>query len=89
MSTAASARRPRAPPFPDPPGYARHRPEAAPLEQLVEQHYPAFRDLRADAGRPLPDYVQEEFDACLKCGRLEEGFLPVRCGSCSPPTRRR
>lgn len=28
--------------------------------------------------RPLPDYVQEEFDA-YQCGRLEEGFLRVVC----------
>ena len=26
--------------------------------------------------------MPEEFDAYLKCGRLEEGFLRVRCGSC-------
>jgi ribosomal protein S27E len=26
--------------------------------------------------------VQEEFDAYLKCGRLEERFLRVRCGNC-------
>jgi hypothetical protein len=38
--------------------------------------------VQAEAGRPLPDYVQEEFDAYLKCGRLEEGFLRVRCESC-------
>jgi ribosomal protein S27E len=48
----------------------------------VEQRYPDFRELRAREGRSLPDYVQEEFDAYLKCGRLEEGFLRVRCGSC-------
>jgi len=82
MSVAARARRPRAPPFIDPPGYARHRPEATLLYQLVEQHYPAFRDPRAEAGRPLPAYVQEEFDAYLKCGRLEAGFLRVRCEHC-------
>ncbi len=83
MSVAAArARRPRAPQFIDPPGYARHRPESTLLYQLVEQHYPAFRDLRAEAGRVLPDYVQKEFDAYLKCGRLEEGFLRVRCEHC-------
>ena len=83
MSVAAvRVRRPRAPPFVDPPGYVRHRPESTLLYQLVEQHYPAFRELRAEAGRPLPDYVQEEFDAYLKCGRLEEGFLRVRCEHC-------
>ena len=82
MSAAARARRSRAPPFIEPPGYARHRPETTLLYQLVEQHYPAFRDLRAESGRALPDNVQEEFDAYLKCGRLDEGFLRVRCEHC-------
>ncbi len=59
MSVAARARRPRAPPFVDPPGYGRHRPEATLLYQLVQQHYPAFRDLRAEAGKPLP-VLQDE-----------------------------
>ena len=82
MSAATRARRARAPPFLDPPGYARHRPEATLLYQLVERHYPAFREMRAEAGRPLPDYIEQEFDAYLKCGRLEEGFLRVRCETC-------
>jgi ribosomal protein S27E len=38
--------------------------------------------LRAEAGRPLPEHVQEEFEAYLKCGRLEEDFLRVRCDDC-------
>ncbi len=42
MSVAIRARRPRAPPFIDPPGYARHRPEATPLYQLVERCYPVI-----------------------------------------------
>jgi hypothetical protein len=87
MSVAARARRPRAPPFFDPPGYARHRPEATLLYQLVEQHYPAFHELRAEFGRPLPAYVQEEFEAYLKGGRLEEGFLRVRCEQCHAEKR--
>ncbi len=73
MHAAASAR-PRAPEFVDPPSYARHRPETTLLYQLVEQHYRAFREQRAMAGRPLPAWVQEEFDAYLKCGRLKEGL---------------
>jgi hypothetical protein len=81
-AAAAAAPRARAPAFVDPPGYARHRPETTLLYQLVEQHYPPFRELRALAGRPLPDYVQAEFDAYLKCGRLEEGFLRLRCEQC-------
>lgn len=82
MSAATRARRVRAPPFLEPPGYARHRPEATLLYQLVERHYPAFREMRAEAGRSLPDYIEQEFDAYLKCGRLEEGFLRVRCETC-------
>ena len=49
----------------------------------IEQLYPDFRELRAREGRPLPGHVQEEFDAYLNCGRLEKGFLRVRCGSCN------
>jgi hypothetical protein len=82
VSAATRARRARAPPFRDPSGYARHRPEATLLYQLVERHCPAFRELRSEAGRPLPDYLEKEFDAYLKCGRLEEGFLRVRCEDC-------
>lgn len=82
MPAAACAQRSRAPRFIEPSGYTQHRPESTLLRQLVEQHYPDFRELRAREGRPLPDYVQEEFDAYLKCGRLEEGFLRVRCEGC-------
>lgn len=32
--------------------------------------------------RFLPDYVVSEFEDYLKCGRLEHGFLRVRCESC-------
>jgi ribosomal protein S27E len=79
---ASERARRRAPPFIDPPGYARHRPEATLLYQLVERHYPEFVAAREAAGRPLPKYVQEEFEAYLKCGRLEHGFLRVRCEDC-------
>ena len=34
------------------------------------------------AGRSLPDYIEDELDAYLKCGRLEEGLLRVRCEHC-------
>ena len=73
---------PRTPPFIDPPGYVRHRPEATLLYQLVERHYTEFVAVREAAGRPLPKYVQDEFAAYLKCGRLEHGFLRVRCEDC-------
>jgi ribosomal protein S27E len=65
-----------------PPGYQRHRPETTLLYELVAQHYPAFRDRRAAEDRPLPRYVEDEFDAYLKCGLLEHGFLRVKCDAC-------
>lgn len=62
--------------------YQRRQPKQTQLYQLVEQYYPPFRDLMAEQGRRLPEYVQEELDAFLKSGRLEHGFKRVRCGTC-------
>jgi hypothetical protein len=52
------------------------------LCQLVSKHYPVFRQKLTEEGRVLPDYVQREFEGYLKCGRLEHGFLRVRCETC-------
>ena len=62
--------------------HQRHRPEQTLLYQLVERYYPEFVRLMVFQGSPLPHYVTQEFDAFLKCGRLEHGFLRVRCESC-------
>lgn len=62
--------------------YERHRPKTTLLYQLVDAHYPAFADRMAAHGTPLPAYVQREFEDYLKCGRLEHGFLRVRCEVC-------
>lgn len=62
--------------------YLRHQPEQTLLYRIVEQHYPAFTAHLAVQGRELPGYVQREFDDYLKCGRLEHGFLRVRCDTC-------
>ena len=62
--------------------YQRHRPEQTLLYPIVEQHYPAFVAHMAEQERPLPDYVQQEFEDYLRCGRLEQGFLRVRCDTC-------
>lgn len=73
---------PRRQPLPALPRYERHRPETTLLYQLVERHYPAFLEAFDARGRKLPGYVHEEFAAYLKCGRLEHGFLRVRCTAC-------
>ena len=62
--------------------YARHRPEQTLLYQLLERYYPELAGLMAEQGRPFPRYVRKEFDEYLKCGRLEYGFLRLRCDTC-------
>ncbi len=55
---------------------------ANPSHQIVDEYYPAFAALMAEQGKELPGYVQREFEEFLQCGRLEHGFLRVRCESC-------
>ena len=62
--------------------YERHRPQTTLLYQLVSQYYPQFQELMAQQETLLPGYIQQEFEAYLKCGRLEHGFLRVRCECC-------
>ena len=62
--------------------YERHRPEQTLLYQLVEKHYPALVEQLEFQGKSLPAHVHREFEAYLKCGRLEHGFLRVRCDKC-------
>ena len=64
--------------------YERHCPEQTLLYQLVEEHYPAFVAELAAQGREVPAYVAREFEEYLKCGRLQQGFLRVRCEACLP-----
>ena len=49
---------------------------------LTTEPPPAFVEHLAEQGKALPAYVEKEFEAYLKCGRLEHGFLRVRCESC-------
>ena len=62
--------------------YQRHQPENNLLYRIVERHYPEFTAYLAEQGAILPRYVQREFEAYLKCGRLEHGFLRVQCNNC-------
>jgi len=62
--------------------YERHTPETTLLYQLVERHRPEFKAMLSAQGKQLPGYVAREFDDYLKCGRLEHGFLRVRCDAC-------
>ncbi len=71
---------------PDSPAYKRHQPEETLLYQIVDRHYPEFRDVMVMQRKPLSPYVQQEFDDFLKCGRLEYGFLRVQCAQCTVPS---
>ena len=67
--------------------YARHAPERTLLYALVEAHYPDFLARLEAEDRCLPAYVREEFDAYLRCGVLEHGFLRVVCEQCRATPR--
>ena len=62
--------------------YQRHQPENTLLYRIVERYYPEFTAYLAEQGASLPRYVEREFEAYLKCGRLEHGFLRVQCNNC-------
>ena len=62
--------------------YVRHRPETTLLYQIVHEYWPEFQLELAGQGKFLPAYITQEFEAYLKCGRLEHGFLRVRCETC-------
>ena len=62
--------------------YERRHPGHTLLYQLIEKHYPALIEQLDAQGKCLPTHVHREFEAYLKCGRLEHGFLRVRCDSC-------
>ena len=66
----------------DAPTYERHRRSRPPLYALVDEHFPRFLERLEAEGVSLPHFVKEEFDAYLKCGRLEYGFLRVKCDAC-------
>ena len=49
---------------------------------LVKEHFPQFLERLDAEGVSLPHFVREEFEAYLECGRLECGFLRVKCDAC-------
>jgi ribosomal protein S27E len=63
--------------------YARHRPEETLLYQVIDRYYPDFlAQIETEGCCTLPRFVRREFEEYLKCGRLEHGFLRVRCTDC-------
>jgi len=62
--------------------YHRREPEKTVLYQCVEKYWPTLLAHAEQADRPVPDFVRREFENYLLCGRLEEGFVRVRCPTC-------
>ena len=62
--------------------YARHQPEKSLLYQVIDEYYPKFLAYLSESDKILAQYVQDEFEAYLKCCCLEHGFLRVQCESC-------
>jgi ribosomal protein S27E len=62
--------------------YQRHQPENTPLYPIVEQHLPTLRDDLQRHENSLPRFVLSEFKDYLRCGRLEYGFVRVKCNGC-------
>ncbi|NOX50595.1 MAG: transposase [Gammaproteobacteria bacterium] len=62
--------------------YVRHRPELSLLYQVIDYHLPKFYDQLDQHNRSVPKFVKTEFADSLKCGRLEHGFIRVKCTDC-------
>jgi hypothetical protein len=63
--------------------YQRHEPEKTTLYKLIQANWLSFQQqVEHDLGYPLPDFVNKEFEAYLRCGILAHGFLRAKCTSC-------
>jgi hypothetical protein len=66
------------------PTYQARDPSESVLYQVIAEHLETFRaPLAADpTAKGLPPYVQEEFEAYLRCGILAHGFVRLGCDHC-------
>jgi hypothetical protein len=79
---------PAAPPRPDGLAavYRRRDPTATPLYPLVQHHLETFLAHAAAAdpdGDAVPQWVEDDFRAYLRCGILAHGFARIRCDACA------
>ena len=63
-------------------GYRRHEPERTALYRIVESTLPKFEAALQSGERSAPRFVEREFEDYLACGRLEHGFVRVKCDGC-------
>lgn len=67
--------------------YRQRSPKETIFHQVIEEHFPKFLSKLEQQGdetvrTKLPDHVEAEFDAYLKCGMLEHGFVKMSCEDC-------
>jgi hypothetical protein len=66
--------------------YRRRDPTATPLYPLVQHHLETFLAEAATAdpdGQGVPQWVEDDFRAFLRCGILAHGFARIRCDACT------
>jgi hypothetical protein len=73
--------------FPLSPPYQRHQPEQTLLYQIIERHYPEFRDMMVIRGKSLPLHVvaqelhnDHRHTTRQQKGRLSGGFWQMETG---------
>ncbi len=64
------------------PHYRRRDPNASVLHGCVREAWPTVRDTCESSGRPLPIFVEREFEGYLRCGLLGWGFARIHCPAC-------
>ena len=66
--------------------YRQRQPKETIFHQVISEHFPKFVDTIEQGDETLvarlPDHVEAEFDAYLKCGLLEHGFVKMSCEDC-------
>ena len=68
--------------------YRQRSPKNTILFQVISEHFPKFISVVESTSDPtkLPDHVDAEFDAYLKCGLLEYCFDKMSCTDCKATT---
>lgn len=71
--------------MPEPPChriYQRRKPEDSLFYRVLAENIETFLTNLAEKGRSLPQHVERELCAFLKCGVLAYGFVRVKCSDC-------
>ena len=66
--------------------YRRHRPEQTALYPVIETNLTPFLEYLHERDAALPRFVTDEFKDYLRCGRLEYGYVRVKCDGCRHET---